>query len=496
MPAFCFVTISVYNDSMEQVETPEQQPATNNIGDLGAAPYNPRRISKPDFQALKRSIQEFGDLSGVVFNRTTKRLVGGHQRIEAFKQLQQPTIVIEERLPTINSVGTIARGHVLLGDEKYTYREVEWEEQWEMAANIAANRIQGEFDKDKLAEVIATLEKDLHELTGLATAEIDALLESVGAMGDTEAKKLLADKFIVPPFSILDTKAGYWQERSKAWGKILGDTAATREGTLGMQSLSGAAYGGKEFAASGVSEFDPVLTEVAYRWFLPNAGGHILDPFGGSPVRSCVAGYLEHKYLGIELRPEQAQATVDAINKVGVGQYASIVCADATKITEVVPEQNQYDLVFTSPPFYDLEVYSDNPADLSNVGTYEEFWKMYTAAFTGAVARLRNERFVVVNVTEIRDKNGVYRNFVGDNVALFRSLGLHFYNDIIIANAIGTAAIRAARNMTSRKTVRVHQNLLVFYKGDPRNIKEQFGELAGEIPEGLDPTNWQENKPQ
>ena len=65
----------------------------------------------------------------------------------------------------------------------------------------------------------------------------------------------------------------------------------------------------KDFAAgqSGTSIFDPVLCELAYRWFCP-AGGTVLDPFAGGSVRGVVASKVGLKYIGVELREEQVEA--------------------------------------------------------------------------------------------------------------------------------------------------------------------------------------------
>ena len=58
---------------------------------------------------------------------------------------------------------------------------------------------------------------------------------------------------------------------------------------------------------TGTSIFDPVLCELAYRWFCP-PGGHVLDPFAGGSVRGIVAVQLGREYTGIDLRPEQVAA--------------------------------------------------------------------------------------------------------------------------------------------------------------------------------------------
>lgn len=151
--------------------------------------WNPRRISKEDFNNLIQSIKEFGDLSGVVKNITTGTLVGGNQRLEAFKRLSNPVIQITEKLDQADKYGTVAYGYVINDGAKFGYREVEWSLEREKLANVAANRIQGEFDLDLLAQLnyeIMQLENgsDLLKLTGQSEDEINRLLKSVGAIDE------------------------------------------------------------------------------------------------------------------------------------------------------------------------------------------------------------------------------------------------------------------------------------------------------------------------
>lgn len=160
------------------------------LDELAADPKNPRRISRHDFNALKRSIDVFGDLSGIVMNTTTGELVGGHQRIEAFKSLgKNAQIEIVQRLEQPSRVGTVAIGFVLMDGERYAYREVQWEREMQQAANVAANRISGEFDVDKLAEytyLIQQVNPDLVELTGQTEKEVQKLMESIGVVDAQE----------------------------------------------------------------------------------------------------------------------------------------------------------------------------------------------------------------------------------------------------------------------------------------------------------------------
>lgn len=152
---------------------------------------NPRTINKEDYKNLVQSIKRFGDLSGIVFNIETQQLAGGHQRQKAFAEIGADDIVITQRLPEKNSVGTTAVGYVMFNGERYAYREVSWSPEFEKAANVAANRIQGEFDLDLLAEITYEISQaenasDLLNLTGQTEDEINRLLDMSGASGESD----------------------------------------------------------------------------------------------------------------------------------------------------------------------------------------------------------------------------------------------------------------------------------------------------------------------
>ena len=161
--------------------------------------------------------------------------------------------------------------------------------------------------------------------------------------------------------------------------------------------------------SSGTSIFDPVLSELVCRWFCP-PGGHILDPFAGESSKGIIAAKLGYGYTGIELRQEQVDANQFQARKFNL--QVGWVCGDAHDLDILVPKGEMFDLVFTSPPYYDLEIYSESEKDGSAFETYEKFMVWYWEIFDQAVKRLKNNRFLVVKVGEIRDKEGWYRNFV------------------------------------------------------------------------------------
>jgi hypothetical protein len=117
---------------------------------------NPRVLTPAKRAALIKSLAEFGDLSGFVFNRRTCTLIGGHQRRSILPP--ESEIVITERLKKPDTLGTVARGHVVAGADRIPYREVDWPEPKATAAMIAANRQGGDFTRGMLAELLAEIE--------------------------------------------------------------------------------------------------------------------------------------------------------------------------------------------------------------------------------------------------------------------------------------------------------------------------------------------------
>lgn len=243
----------------------------------------------------------------------------------------------------------------------------------------------------------------------------------------------------------------------------------------------GGLMAGDDEAATGTSIFDPVLCELAYSWFSPK-GGLVLDPFAGGSVRGIVATKLGRQYVGVELRDEQVQAN---------RAQGAEICPDAGPVWHHGDSRNirklckgvEADFIFSCPPYADLEVYSDDPADLSTLG-YDEFKRDYTQIIAETCALLKQDRFACFVVGDVRDKRGAYQNFVGDTVEAFRAAGLEYYNEAILITAVGSLPIRAGRAFSAtRKLGKTHQNVLVFVKGDAKRATEACGVVEVDVPE-------------
>lgn len=307
----------------------------------------------------------------------------------------------------------------------------------------------------------------------------DDCLYGVDLFGDVmkpKSRGLVAERFVIPPFTILDAKQGDWQERKRAWQSLGIRGEFGRDDTL---IYTGAAksfdyYRAKEETRAesveqGTSIFDPVVCELAYRWFSPE-GGQIVDPFAGGSVRGIVAGALGRNYWGCDLRKEQIDANELQAEAIETQVMPKWVCGDSMETLLNAPLA---DMVFSCPPYGDLEIYSDDPKDLSSM-EWHTFVAAYKRIIMRSVERMKPDTFACFVVGDFRDKKGHYRNFVSTTIDAFEECGARLYNEAILATSVGSAAMRVTKQFNAgRKLAKTHQNVLVFVKGDWRKAAEK-----------------------
>jgi 16S rRNA G966 N2-methylase RsmD len=243
---------------------------------------------------------------------------------------------------------------------------------------------------------------------------------------------------------------------------------------------------GKILAAqsqSGTSIFDPVLCELAYRWFCA-PGGKILDPFAGGSVRGIVAAKLGRDYTGIDLRAEQVEANRAQAAVVTPDNPPTWIVGDSRESKTLAA--GEYDFIFSCPPYGDLEVYSDDPNDLSAMD-HAAFIGAYFWIIRAAVEMLKHDRFACFVVGDYRDKAGFYRNFVSYTIECFEKAGAKLYNEAILVTSLGSLPIRVGKQFeSSRKLGKTHQNVLVFCKGDPKKATAAVGPVEVAFPNDND----------
>lgn len=448
---------------------------------------NTNKHTQEGMELLEHSINEVGVLESISVTKEGT-IISGHARKEQFdkKGLTPKPIVLQE-----GEYPVIVREDIEDNTAEYYKAQI--------LANTTAH---ANYNID-VVEV-----SDIAEEYGFEVEEVG--VEVYDDYSSTESESLvpkpkkLEERFLIPPFSILDARQGRWTQRKNWW---LAKGIRSEETRGGVETFSKSsqpphmydlknemtkASGGivpnwdevieeatkrGVYIAPTISIFDPVLCEVVYRWFNIDSG-KILDPFAGGSVRGIVAACLGYEYLGNDLRADQVEANRRNAKEVlqDAELYPTWTVGDSTKIDKLAMGY-EADLLFSCPPYADLEVYSDDPSDISNMN-YEDFLKAYQAIITKSCQMLKNDRFAVFVVGDIRDKKGFYRNFVSDTIQCFINAGMRLYNEIILAAQLASLPIKVARRFQPyRKVGKSHQNVLVFYKGDPKNIKKNFKEL-------------------
>jgi DNA modification methylase len=296
---------------------------------------------------------------------------------------------------------------------------------------------------------------------------------------EKEPVKKLKDWFVVAPFSILNSASKDWQEKKKIWMLKINDTAQTRSNKLRCRVSEG--YTGSiEFMnikGDITSILDPVLCEVLLSWFTED--NHIcFDPFAGDAVFGFVSSYKDRIFKGIELRKEQVLFNQTLLDTFELnGKYY----CDTSENMDSYIDNESCDFIFSCPPYADLEIYSDDPKDLSTMG-YDEFFNVIGRILTNTYKKLKNNRFACIVIGEVRHKTtGEYIGIVPNVINIMRDAGYKYYNEMILKTPIGNLHMRAGRYMNkNRKVGKMHQNVLVFYKGNLNHIKNNFTPIKNE----------------
>ncbi len=318
-------------------------------------------------------------------------------------------------------------------------------------------------DDEALAHVLLMIrdyDDALLDAAGWNDSEIDELLETLGVpgLGGGRGGPTLADVFVAPPFTVLDGRQGYWRERRAEWL------------SYGMRPELHLAESGEDGYSS---VFDPVLCELMYRWFTPSVGSRILDPFAGGSMRGAVASILQHQYVGVEPSADQVEAnrTQTWVWEHAEGPEPVWHVGDAVDAGRLVGG-GPFDLLFTHLGRL-VESYSPAAAERTLSGLGE------------ACSLLDENRFAVVVVAEVRDRStrgGPYVGLVADTVRALEGAGLSYYGQFVLVSSAGTLPVRAARHFqASRKVGRVHQDVVVAYRGDLGAVGDHFP--AVELPD-------------
>lgn len=465
------------------------------------------------------------DLVVRVFAVTDLRTFAGNPRrgqVDAIVQSlsrhgQYRPIVVNAGTKTGRPMEVLAGNHTLLAARKLGWDTIsatllDVSEQQAKAIVAADNRLSDLGDYDT-AELLALLE-DLDELdgTGYSAADLEELAAELNpGEGDTEgAKATLAERFGVPPLSVLDARQGPWRDRGRAW-KALGIASVEGRAVAGQMAYQAAQtvyknwyqvkntaeaklgrtladdeiierYGDqlKQYEGGHVSVFDPVLAELLVTWFSP-PGAAVIDPWAGGSVRGIVSSAIGRRYRGIDLSADQIAendeqwAAVEP-NLYNPGPRPEWVQGDSRELLKTL-DADSFDMMIGCPPYYDLEQYSKDPADLSAMST-AEFDQAFIETM-GEVARvLIDDSFACLVVGSVRDKRGDLRDMRALVQRAAAEADMRLANDAVLVQAVGSNRFTAAKQFTQGRSLgRTHQDILVLVKGDRKRAARRCGEV-------------------
>lgn len=280
----------------------------------------------------------------------------------------------------------------------------------------------------------------------LLEKNLDNIKHDVDLFGNEHKRLSVQERIGFVPLSI-------WQPDWSIVNRLkplIGDAGQARELQGKKMQLLGSKY--------TTSIFNPHLAQMILSAYCPTAAT-IYDPFAGGGTRGFIAASMGHKYEGVEIRPEEVERIKGQM--VDLDTHFDIHCADSRYFPI---EENKYNFAYTCPPYYDLEVYSSIDGDMSNVATYDEFLAMMRRCLETTYKGLQSGSLFVMVVGNFRDKKGALVHFNGDCARIGTEVGFILHDELIFWGAAGIAAQRAGQFVANRKSVRVHEYLLVFRK--------------------------------
>lgn len=284
------------------------------------------------------------------------------------------------------------------------------------------------------------------DLQALSEQNLDNIKVEIDLFGNEHKRLSVSERIGFVPISIWQPDWGI----VKTLKPIVGDAGQTRELQGKKMQLLGSKY--------TTSIFNPHLAQMILSAYCP-PHARIYDAFAGGGTRGFIATSMGHIYEGVEIRPEE----VDRIKgqQEDLQTFFKIECADSQNYT---PEADSFDFSYSCPPYYDLEVYSTIDGDMSNVETYTMFLWMLTQSLKRTFEALKSGSLCIWVVGNFRDNKGELRHFNGDVVRLGKEVGFILHDELIFWGAAGIAAQRAGQFVAKRKSVRVHEYILIFKK--------------------------------
>ena len=456
---------------------------TRDVFELSRCPWNPRIWSDELFQSMADSLRRFGRLRAYVVwadaaehDEKPLTILAGNLQHEVQTFLVEKEGFTREA-PCIDFHGTPEEAR---------------------AVNIALNSptaLAGRWDKERLRNLLKELKDkgfDL-KLTGLHEKELNRITKSLNERYDEivrgkTRRDLFAgymdtfeswwDSFGVLPVSVWNANAPEWAARRRALKDkffAFENARAAANVRVNFDRVNAWKSGRLVNDEYHASLFDPVLAEVILKAYAPCEGARVYDPFAGD-TRSVVAAGHGYEYVGVELREEEAAGVREHLKALNL--RARIITADSAKPVDV--PDGWADMAFSCPPYGSLEVYSEDPDDLSFIAArdYDAFLERYGSALAQVKRILKTPAFMVLVVGNYLH-DGRLRDFRRDTVEVAKAAGFALHDEVIYFRALGSMPTMGYSFRANRRAARVHEYVLVFLNGELEDFRLKYGETTG-----------------
>lgn len=245
------------------------------------------------------------------------------------------------------------------------------------------------------------------------------------------------------------------RRRVRDWRRLTGEDGHTGARSEDFRADHDSVYTGTH------SVFPAPLVEWILLRYGGEPGGYVLDAFAGGPPRGVVSTIMGYKYVGLDIRQEQLDENTQSLGSLGLAGFRYVL-SDGRFID--IGDHELFQCALTCPPYFNLEVYSDQADDLSNLLSYSEFNMGMQFCADAHFERLKPGAFACIVVGNFRGPDSELIDFRAHTVENFREGGFIFWQDIILSKNFGSAAKRSTNSWKGLKLVPIHEHLLIFRK--------------------------------
>lgn len=224
-----------------------------------------------------------------------------------------------------------------------------------------------------------------------------------------------------------------------------------------------------------VSKFPKNICENIIK-FYTKENDIVLDPCSGHNSRMETTFKLRRNYIGYDVSESYMKENKRIAKELfGNSEQKLLLEVDNDIIlylqsSEKMNENdNSVDLIFTSPPYWDLEFYGDESAQLGYKKSYDEFLSGIKRILSESFRVLKVDKYCIINVNDFR-KNGIFYDYHNDIIRIARECCFKLHDIIIMKYKTAMRSAFAKQIDDSKIMPKIHEYILVFKKSSTSDM--------------------------